>query len=100
MILQYCNFVSKCYIYNVLDKKRLRNHYHKNKHSEKSMRLKAEHDKARDQLSVDCEVKPGASGETPRTNPGDTSSSDNDETTYFIPLKNFSDAIVENLNKA
>ena len=62
----------------------------KNKQSDKSMRLKAEHDKARDQLSVDCEVKPGASGETSRTNPGDTSSSDNDETTYFIPLKNSS----------
>ena len=63
----------------------------KNKQSEKSLRLKAELDKARDQLSVDCDVRPGASGEaTSRTNPEDTSSSDNDETTYFIPLKNSS----------
>ena len=64
----------------------------KNKQTEKSLRLKAELDKVRDQLSVDCEVDTGAGGEASRiaANPGDTSSSDNDETTYFIPLKNSS----------
>ena len=71
---------------------------HKSTDSQKSPRLKAELDKLKQQVSVDYEVDNVAGnvdnvdGNESKVapNPEDTSSSDNDETTYFIPLKNSS----------
>ena len=71
---------------------------HKTTDSQKSPRLKAELDKLKQQVSVDYEVDNVAGnvdnvdGNESKVapNPDDTSSSDNDETTYFIPLKNSS----------
>ena len=57
--------------------------------SQKSSRLKANLDQSTDQVSVDCDNTGHTGDRHADSNQEDTSSSDN-ETTYFIPLKNSS----------
>jgi len=55
----------------------------------KSPKVTAKLDKDKDSISVECDMETSVEESKPTENPEDASSSDN-ETTYFIPLKNSS----------